>query len=114
MTETTQKELFSLFKYSAGVLVAIVISMGGFWLSYGKELVTRAEARIITEDGIRALEKDVSYLNTQITKLDERMINQEERLQTTLKENTVAIIDLKVELAGLSQTLSILTNKIND
>lgn len=114
MAQTAQKEIFSLFKYSAGVFVAIIISMGGFWLSYGKELVTRAEARVISNDSIKTIERDVSFLGTQINRLDDRMTKQEEHLRETLKENTGAITDLKVQIASLSKAVENLSNKINN
>ena len=77
-------EVFSLLKYGATILVAIIVSMGGFWLSYGKDLVTRTEARTL-----------------------------EGELRTVLKANTDAIVDLKVQVASLTQTIKTLSETIN-
>ena len=114
MTETTApKELFSFFKYSASVFLAIIVSMAAFWLSYGKELVTRSEARTISIDNVQTIEREVTYLQAQMDKLDERMTKQEDQLRDTLKENTDAITQLKVQIASLSIAVENLSENIN-
>jgi len=108
-----QKELFSLLKYGATISVAIIISMGAFWLSYGKDLVTRAEARTLVNEGTQRVEKEIDNVNNRLDRIDDGSDKLEEQLRTVLKANTDAIVDLKVQVSSLTQTIESLSDKIN-
>ena len=106
-------EVFSLLKYGATILVAIIVSMGGFWLSYGKDLVTRAEARTLVNEGNHRVEKEIDNVKNRLDRIDERSDKLEGELRTVLKANTDAIVDLKVQVASLTQTIKTLSETIN-
>ena len=87
--------------------------MGGFWLSYGKDLVTRAEARILVTEGSQKVEKEINDVKSRLDRIDDRADKLEEQLRTVLKANTDAIVDLKLQVASLAQSIEILSDKIN-
>lgn len=109
-----QKETFSLWKHAAGIMLAIIISMGGFWLSYGKDLVTRAEARTLVDEGSQKVEKEIKDVKSRLDRIDSRSDKLEEELRIVLKANTDAIVELKVQVASLTQTIEALSEKINN
>ena len=106
-------EVFSLLRYGATILVAIIISMGGFWFSYGKDLVTRAEARTLVSEGSQRVEKEVDDVKSRLDRIDARSNRLEEELRVVLQNNTSAIVDLKVQVAALSETIEALSKQIN-
>ena len=87
--------------------------MGGFWLSYGKDLVTRAEARVLVNEGSQKVEKEINDVKSRLDRIDGRGDKLEEQLRTVLKANTDAIVDLKLQVASLAQSIEILSEKIN-
>ena len=105
--------LVPLLKYAATISVAIILSMGGFWLSYGKDLVTRSEARTLVNEGSQRLESDIQNVKQRLDRIDENSFRLEEQLRTVLKANTDAIVELRVQVASLAQTIEILSEKIN-
>jgi len=114
MTRSSQTaHLVPFLKYSATICVAIILSMGGFWLSYGKDLVTRAEARVLVNEGSHKVEKEIADVKSRLDRIDNRSDKLEEQLRTVLKANTDAIVDLKVQVASLAHTIETLSEKIN-
>lgn len=108
-----QKEMFPLLKHAAGIMLAIIISMGGFWLSYGKDLVTRAEARTLVNEGTHRVEKEIDNVKNRLDRIDANSDKLEEQLRIVLKANTDAIVDLKIQVASLTQTIEVLSERIN-
>ena len=114
MTRSQQStQLIPFLKYSATLCVAIILSMGGFWLSYGKDLVTRSEARTLVNEGTQRVEKEIDNVKNRLDRIDDNSDKLEEQLRTVLKANTDAIVDLKVQVASLTQTIESLGDKIN-
>lgn len=113
MASQQSAQIIPFLKYSATICVAIIISMGGFWLSYGKDLVTRAEARTLVNEGSQKVEKEINDVKSRLDRIDDRADKLEEQLRTVLKANTDAIVDLKLQVASLAQSIEILSDKIN-
>ena len=113
MASQQSVQIIPFLKYSATICVAIIISMGGFWLSYGKDLVTRAEARTLVNEGSHKVEKEINDVKSRLDRIDDRADKLEEQLRTVLKANTDAIVELKVQVASLTQTIESLSEKIN-
>ena len=111
--EQPQAQVIPFLKYSATMCVAIIIAMSGFWLSYGKDLVTRAEARTLISEGTHRVEKEIDTVSNRLDRIDDRSNKLEEELRIVLQDNTSAIVDLKVQVASLSQTIEALSDKIN-
>ena len=109
-----QKEMFPLLKHAAGIMLAIIISMGGFWLSYGKDLVTRAEARTLVDEGSQKVEKEINDVKSRLDRIDTRSHKLEEELRIVLKANTDAIVELKIQVTSLTKTIEALSEKINN
>jgi len=110
----TQKATFSFLKFASVTLLAIIISMGGFWLTIGQNLVTRAEARTMINEGTSSIRTELIFIRQGVEKLDERMIRQEEEFRQMLKENTTAINDLRIQLASLTKTIESLSESIGN
>ena len=111
--EQQQTQVIPFLKYSATMCVAIIIAMSGFWLSYGKDLVTRAEARTLISEGTHTVEKEIDTVNNRLDRIDENSDKLEEQLRIVLKANTDAIVDLKIQVASLTQTIEVLSERIN-
>jgi len=114
MTQQQQPtHIIPLLKYSATICVAIIVAMGGFWLSYGKDLVTRSEARTLVNEGTHRVEQEIDNVKNRLDRIDENSDKLEEQLRIVLKANTDAIVDLKIQVASLTQTIEALGEKIN-
>jgi len=112
-TVTTNKESFSFLKYSAVTLVAIIISMSGFWMSYGKDLVSRSEARLMINQGLQKIETEIEFIKERIRALDENISRQEAEFRSILKENTGSVNQLKIEITSLTKIIEGLSEKLN-
>jgi len=111
--EQQQTQVIPFLKYSATMCVAIIIAMSGFWLSYGKDLVTRAEARTLVNEGTHRVEKEIDNVKNRLDRIDANSDKLEEQLRIVLKANTDAIVDLKIQVASLTQTIEVLSERIN-
>jgi hypothetical protein len=92
-------------------LAAIVVSMSGFWMMTGRDLITRDEARLLVQQQTIAMQTKLELYHEALLGQEDRISRQEEKLQTVLERNTEAINALKVQIATLSQSLEILTGR---
>ena len=113
MVKPSSQDISAFLKYAATITVAIIISMVSFWLSYGKDLITRAEAQQIVAEGNRVIEKDIDDVANRIDRIDSRSSKLEDQLRNVLENNTEAIVDLKVQVSSLAKTIENLSTKIN-
>ena len=90
-------------------LAAIVVSMAGFWMMTGRDLINRDEASLLIQQQTISLETKVELYYQGLLQQEERIVKQEEKLQRILEQNTEAINDLKVQIATLSQSLKSIT-----
>ena len=90
-------------------LAAIVVSMAGFWMMTGRDLINRDEASLLLQQHSISLETKVELYYQGLLHQEERIVKQEEKLQRILEQNTEAINDLKVQIATLSQSLKSIT-----
>lgn len=110
----TRQANLSFLKFASVTLVAIIISMGGFWLTIGQNLVTRAEARTMISEGTSSIRTELTFIRKGVEKLDTRITKQQDELSHTLKENTTAINDLRIQLASLTKTIEALADNIGN
>ena len=87
-------------------LATIVVSMAGFWMLTGRDLINRNEAIMLVQQQTVALETRLSLYHEGLLDQDDRITKQEEKLQRILEKNTEAINDLRVQIATLSQALA--------
>jgi hypothetical protein len=73
------------------VFVTIVFTMAGYWLMIGREFVTRAEAANMVLDNQKIFQLQIDVLT-----------DQRKDITTALKENTIAINELRVTLAKIT------------
>ena len=92
-------------------LAAIVVSMSGFWMMTGRDLITRDEARLLVQQQTIAMQTRLELYHEALLDQEDRIARQEEKLQTVLEKNTEAINALKVQIATLSQSLEMLTGR---
>jgi len=92
-------------------LAAIVVSMSGFWMMTGRDLITRDEARLLVQQQTIAMQTKLELYHEALLDQEDRIARQEEKLQTVLEKNTEAINALKVQIATLSQSLEMLTGR---
>tara|TARA_R110002051_G_scaffold32786_4_gene73940 strand:- start:3358 stop:3711 length:354 start_codon:yes stop_codon:yes gene_type:complete len=106
-------DISAFLKYAGTIAVAIIISMVSFWLSYGKDLITRTEAKQIIAEGNQSIERDITDVINRIDRVDSRSSKLEDQLRNVLENNTEAIVDLKVQVSALAKTIENLSLKIN-
>ena len=90
-------------------LAAIVVSMAGFWMLAGKDLISRSEASNLVD------QKTIS-IGTKLELYHEALVDHEheinkQKLERILEKNTEAINSLRVQIATLSHSLELLTNR---
>ena len=91
-------------------LAAIVVSMAGFWMMTGKNLINRAEVSLLIQQHTIGIATKLELYHEGLLDQEERLTKQEEKMQRILEKNTEAINALKVQIATLSQSLHSLTN----
>ena len=72
-----------------------------------------AEARTLVNEGTHRVEQEIDNVKNRLDRIDENSDKLEEQLRTVLKANTDAIVDLKIQVASLTQTIEALSEKIN-
>ena len=91
-------------------LAAIVVSMAGFWITAGRNLINRDEATLLVQQQTVALATKLELYKEGLLEQENRLNKQEEKLERVLEKNTEAINELRVQIATLSQALAIITN----
>tara|TARA_R100000306_G_scaffold60760_1_gene61506 strand:- start:328 stop:663 length:336 start_codon:yes stop_codon:yes gene_type:complete len=91
-------------------LAAIVVSMAGFWMMTGRDMISRDEAAMLVRQQTIAIETKLELYHEGLLVQENRLTKQEEKLERVLEKNTEAINELRVQIATLSQALSIITD----
>lgn len=73
------------------VFITIILTMAGYWLMIGREFVTRAEAAGMVQDNQKVFQLQIDVLT-----------EQRKDITSALKENTIAINELRVTLAKMT------------
>lgn len=84
-----------------GSLIMIVVAMLGFWLTIARSFVTRDEVASLLADNIinRPEISDMIDQRNQLIEAEiQHLIEAKKELSTSLKENTEAINELKIQL----------------
>ena len=84
--------------------------MAGFWMTAGRNLISRDEVSLLVQQQTIALETKLELYKEGLLEQENRLNKQEEKLERVLEKNTEAINELRVQIATLSQALSIITN----
>ena len=91
-------------------LATIVISMAGFWMLTGKDLITRIEAATLVEQKTVTLATKIELYHEALVDHENEINKQKEKLERILERNTEAINNLRVQIATLTHTLELLTS----
>ena len=84
--------------------------MAGFWMTAGRNLISRDEASLLVQQQTIALETKLELYKEGLLEQENRLNKQEEKLERVLEKNTEAINELRVQIATLSHALAIITN----
>ena len=106
----TNSKTNPLIKDAMFFLAAIVVSMAGFWMMTGRNLISRDEATMLISQQTISIETKLDLYYQGLLQQEERISKQEEKLQRILEQNTEAINDLRVQIATLAQSLKSLTD----
>jgi uncharacterized membrane protein YhiD involved in acid resistance len=98
-----KQPLSTLGMWGVAILIPIIISMISFWLTQGREYITRAEAKDM-----------VDQKHLVVVELMQAQQKNENKLEIVLDKNTEAIQQLKIQLATLNQTLEFLRDTTKD
>ena len=91
-------------------LAAIVVSMAGFWMMTGRDMISRDEAVMLVRQQTIAIETKLELYYEGLLVQENRLTKQEEKLERVLEKNTEAINELRIQIATLAQALAIITN----
>ena len=93
-------------------LSTIVISMAGFWMLAGKDLISRSEAINLVDQKTISLGTKLELYHESLIDHEYEINKQKEKLERILEKNTEAINSLRVQIATLSHSLKSLTDNI--
>ena len=93
-------------------LSTIVISMAGFWMLAGKDLISRSEAINLVDQKTISLGTKLELYHESLIDHEYEINKQKEKLERILEKNTEAINSLRIQIATLSHSLELLTNNI--
>jgi hypothetical protein len=104
---TMSETIIHFWENIATASIGIIITMLGFWLTIGKNMVTRAEA-------IELIKNDGPYLQDRQFIMERLAINKETQaaFANALQRNTEVMNELKVQIATLGKTLEALEDRI--
>lgn len=87
--------------------IGIIITMLGFWVTIGKNMVTKAEV-------VEIMERQSPYLQDKQFIMERLNSNKETQAQfaSALQRNTEVMTDLKIQIATLAKTLEALEQRI--
>lgn len=87
--------------------IGIIVTMLGFWVTIGKNMVTKAEA-------IELIKTQCPYSNDRQFIMERLAINKESQaaFANALQRNTEVMNELKVQIATLGKTLEALEDRI--
>ena len=94
-------------------LATIVISMAGFWMLTGKDLITRSEASILVDQRTITMATKLELYHESLIDNEHEIKKTNDKLERILEKNTEAINSLRVQIATLSHALELLTTGNN-
>ena len=94
-------------------LATIVISMAGFWMMAGKDLISRNEASNLVDQKTISIGTKLELYHEALVDHEYEINKQKEKLERILEKNTEAINSLRVQIATLSHSLELLTQGRN-
>ena len=90
-------------------LATIVISMAGFWMLTGKDLISRGEAAVLVDQRTIAMATKLELYHESLIDHEHEIQKTNDRLERILEKNTEAINSLRVQIATLSHALELLS-----
>lgn len=102
-TANNRENYLELLKYVCTILATIVISMMGFWLTIGKEYISRSEAKEIASEQVTVI----------AFKLD-MYLEEEKKIKIVIEKNTEAINALKNQMSLLEVSLQAIQRDRNN
>ena len=90
-------------------LATIVISMAGFWMLTGKDLISRSEASVLVDQRTIAMATKLELYHESLIDHEHEIQKTNDRLERILEKNTEAINSLRVQIATLSHALELLS-----
>lgn len=89
--------------------IGIIITMLGFWVTIGKNMVTKAEVAELVKN-------ESPYLHDRQFIMERLAINKETQaaLSNALQKNTEVMTELKIQIATLGKTLEALEHRIEN
>ena len=94
-------------------LATIVISMAGFWMLTGKDLVTRAEASVMVDQKTIAMQTKLELYHESLVDHEHQINKTNDKLERILEKNTDAINSLRVQIATLANSLDLIASNRN-
>jgi len=91
-------------------MAAIIVSLCGFWMTLGKDLVYKNDVAGLISAVTTPIDTKLDLYHEIIIQQEERITRQETKLQEVIEKNTEAINDLKIQLAVLTRLIEDLTN----
>ena len=93
-------------------LATIVVSMAGFWMLTGKDLISRSEAANLVDQKTISIGTKLELYHDALLDHETQINKQKEKLERILEKNTEAINSLRIQIATLSHSLELLTKNI--
>ena len=91
-------------------LATIVVSMAGFWMLTGKDLISRSEAANLVDQKTISIGTKLELYHEALIDHEQQINKQKEKLERILEKNTEAINSLRIQIATLSHALKSLTD----
>jgi len=92
-------------------LATIVISMAGFWMLTGKDLISRGEAATLVDQRTIAMATKLELYHESLVDHEHEIKKTNDKLERILEKNTDAINSLRVQIATLAHSLELLTTR---
>ena len=107
MYKTMNETIIHFWENIATTSIGIIITMLGFWVTIGKNMVTKSEV-------IEIIEKQSPYLQDKQFIMERLATNKETQTQfaNALQKNTEVMNELKIQIATLGKTLEALEERI--
>jgi len=94
-------------------LATIVVSMAGFWMLTGKDLISRGEAANLVDQKTISIGTKLELYHEALVDHEHKINKQKEKLERILEKNTEAINSLRVQIATLAHSLELITTGRN-
>lgn len=102
-----QETIIHFWENIATTSIGIVVTMLGFWVTIGKNMVTKSEVA-------QLIKNESPYLQDRQFIMERLAVNKESQaaLSIALQRNTEVMNELKIQIATLGKTLEALENRI--